>query len=102
MLPVVDFTPAPAISNFTFHRGDRFPHWSDDLLIGSLKAKTLYRLRLRRGELVEREKLVTDLGRIRDVEMGADGLVYLLIEHSDGGSIVRLVPAQDNSTDRIH
>lgn len=102
VLPVVDFTPAPAISNFTFHRGDRFPHWSDDLLIGSLKAKTLYRLRLRRGELVEREKLVTDLGRIRDVEMGADGLVYLLIEHSDGGSIVRLVPAQDNSTDRIH
>ena len=32
--PVVDFTPAPALSNFTFHRGDRFPRWERDLLVG--------------------------------------------------------------------
>ena len=44
------------------------------------------------GEVVEQEKLLDNLGRIRDVEMGADGLVYILIEHSDGGSLVRLVP----------
>lgn len=92
VLPVVDFTPAPALSNLTFHSGDRFPAWKDDILIGSLKALTLYRLRIENGKLIEQEKLVTGLGRIRDVEMGADGLVYIAIEHGDGGSIVRLVP----------
>jgi glucose/arabinose dehydrogenase len=92
--PVVDFTPAPAISSFTFHQGDRFPGWTNDLLVGSLKARTLYRLRIRDGEMTELEKLVTGLGRIRDVEMGADGLVYIAIEHGDNGSLVRLVPVE--------
>lgn len=93
VLPVVDFTPAPALSSLTFHHGQRFAAWKDDILIGSLKALTLYRLRIENDKLVEQEKLVTGLGRIRDVEMGADGLVYIAIEHGDTGSIVRLVPA---------
>jgi aldose sugar dehydrogenase len=92
ILPVVDFTPAPALSNLTFHNGDRFPGWKNDILIGSLKALTLYRLRIEDGQLLEQEKLVTKLGRIRDVEMGADGLVYVALEHGDTGSIVRIVP----------
>jgi glucose/arabinose dehydrogenase len=92
VLPVVDFTPAPAISNFTFHQGNAFPNWGDDLLVGSLKAATLYRVRIKDAVLVEQEKLVTDFGRIRDVAMGADGLVYIAIEHNENGSIWRLVP----------
>ena len=92
VLPVVDFTPAPAISNFTFHRGDRFPNWQDDLLVGTLKAATLYRLRIKDGQLKEQEKLIADFGRIRDVAMGDDGLVYIVIEHNENGSLWRLVP----------
>ena len=65
---------------------------SDDLLVGTLKAATLYRVRIQDGALVEQEKLVTDFGRIRDVAMGADGLVYIAIEHNENGSIWRLVP----------
>ena len=94
--PVVDFTPAPAISNFTFHHGDQFPAWEDDLLVGSLRAQTLYRLRIREGSLVDQEKLVTGLGRIRDVEMGFDGLVYVLLENREGGTLVRLTPIPPN------
>jgi glucose/arabinose dehydrogenase len=92
VLPVVDFTPAPALSNFTFHVGSRFPRWQNDLLVGSLKASTLYRIRIVDGKLVEQEKLLTDFGRIRDVEMGPDGLVYLVIEHNEAGSLWRLRP----------
>ena len=91
-LPVVDFTPAPAVSNITFHRGSQFSAWKNDLLVGSLKAMTLYRLRIENDVLIEQEKLVTKLGRIRDVEMGADGFVYIAIEQGDTGLIVRLVP----------
>ena len=90
--PVVDFTPAPALSNLTVHDGDQFPGWEDDLLVGSLRARTLYRVRIRDGQVLEQEKLLHNLGRIRDVEMGFDGLVYLLLEHTGGGSLVRLRP----------
>ena len=95
VLPVVDFTPAPAISNFTFHKGNRFPDWNDDLLVGSLKAMTLYRVRIKSDGSSEIESLASDLGRIRDVAMGYDGLVYIAIEHDDKGSIVRLVPLKN-------
>ncbi len=93
--PVVDFSPAPALSNLTFYEGDQFPAWNGDMLVGSLKAQTLYRVRVRNGELLEQEKLVTGLGRIRDVEVGRDGLIYVAIEHGDNGSIIRLSPCSD-------
>ncbi len=92
ILPVVDFTPAPAISNHTFHQGDQFTEWENDMLVGSLKAQTLYRLRIVDGKLTEQEKLLTGLGRIRDIEMGADGFVYIVIEHGDKGSLIRVRP----------
>ena len=92
ILPVVDFTPAPSLSNFTFHNGARFARWHNDLLVGSLRAQTLFRIRLDGERVVELEKLLTALGRIRDVEMGFDGLVYVLLEHGEGGSLVRLAP----------
>ena len=92
VLPVVDFTPAPAVSNFTFHNGSKFPRWQNDLLVGSLKASTLYRLRIENNQLVEQEKLITDFGRIRDVEMGDDGFVYIALEHNETGSLWRMIP----------
>jgi len=92
VLPVVDFTPAPAVSNFTFHNGTKFPGWKDDLLVGSLKASTLYRLRFEDNKLVEQEKLITDFGRIRDVAMSDDGFVYIVLEHNETGSLWRMVP----------
>ena len=94
ILPIVDFTPAPAVSNFTFHRGERFDGWGNDILLGTLKESALYRLRIEDGRLIEQEKLVTRFGRIRDVEMGFDGHVYIVIEHGDDGSLWRLVPLQ--------
>ncbi|MEX0345632.1 MAG: PQQ-dependent sugar dehydrogenase [Rhizobiaceae bacterium] len=92
VLPVVDFTPAPAVSNFTFHHGTSFPSWKNDLLVGTLKASTLYRMRIENNKLIEQEKLITDFGRIRDVEMGEDGFVYIVLEHNDTGSLWRMVP----------
>ncbi|MGI9327333.1 MAG: PQQ-dependent sugar dehydrogenase [Pseudomonadales bacterium] len=92
VLPVVDFTPAPAVSNFAFHAGAVFPGWKNDLLVGSLKASTLYRLRIENDQLVEQEKLITDFGRIRDVAMGEDGFVYIALEHNETGSLWRIVP----------
>jgi glucose/arabinose dehydrogenase len=42
--------------------------------------------------VVHRETLLAGLARIRDIEVGPDGAVYLLLEHASGGHIVRMVP----------
>jgi quinoprotein glucose dehydrogenase len=44
-------------------------------------------------KVVRRETLLDGLGRIRDIETGPDGFVYLLLEHASGSRILRLVPA---------
>ncbi len=90
--PKVDLTPTPAVSSFAFYDGKAFPKWRQNMLVGTLKATELYRMEVKGDEVVHRELLLTGLGRIRDVAVGPDGLVYLLLEHASGGRIVRLVP----------
>jgi glucose/arabinose dehydrogenase len=89
--PVVDLTPAPAVSSFIIYDGEQFPAWRKQFLVGSLKATELYRMKIENGTLVERETLLSGLGRIRDIEAAPDGSILLLIEHLDGGHILRLV-----------
>lgn len=38
------------------------------------------------------EVLLKDFYRIRDIELGYDGVLYQLIEHESGGQLLRLVP----------
>ncbi len=91
--PVVDLTPSPAVSSFVIYTGDAFPGWRDQFIVGSLKATELYRFEIRENALVSEELLIGDLARIRDVEIGPLGIPYLLLEHSTGSKIVRLMPA---------
>ncbi len=96
--PVVDLTPSPAVSSFVIYRGDAFPEWQHDVIVGTLKATELYRWELDGDRVVHRETLVSGIGRIRDVETGPDGSIYLLFEHASGGQIARLVPAAGTRT----
>ena len=90
--PVVDLTPSPAVSSFVFYSGEAFPNWQDDIIVGSLKARTLYRMRFRNNKLIHTEILLKELARFRDIEIGNGGEIYVLLEHNSGGQILRLVP----------
>ena len=92
VLPIVDFTPAPALSNLTFYQGAAFADWNGDALVGSLKAGTLYRLRIADNAPMEVERLLINFGRMRDVAIGPEGHVYIALEHNENGSIWRLSP----------
>ena len=95
--PVVDLTPSPAVSSFIFYEGSAFPEWKHDIIVGTLKATELYRMVLDdKNEVVHTEILLQDLARIRDIETGADGAIYLLLEHASGGRVVRLVQGNGN------
>jgi glucose/arabinose dehydrogenase len=90
--PVVDLTPSPAVSSFIITNSSQFPEWSGDFLVGSLKARSLFRFVIENNALVHRETLIEGFARIRDIEEGFNGELYLLLEHNAGGQIVRLAP----------
>ena len=92
--PVVDLTPSPAVSNLLFYSGPEFPHWQDDILVGTLRATDLWRMEVSNGRVVHREKLLADLARFRDIKQGPDGELYILLEHASGGRIIRLEPVR--------
>lgn len=100
-LAVVDFTPSPAVSSMLFYQGDAFPEWKNDILMGTLKSRELFRFSIEENRVIEQEMLLDDFARIRDIEAGADGEIYLLLEHKEGSKIVRLVPPaiEKNSAD---
>ncbi|RTR03931.1 PQQ-dependent sugar dehydrogenase [Halomonas nitroreducens] len=70
-----------------------FAGWQDDLLAGGLRSQRLVRLTVE-GDEVRRAEVLLDgqIGRIRDVRQGPEGLVYLLNDRPDGG-LFRLEPA---------
>ncbi len=95
--PVRQWTPSPAVSGMAFVDGERFARWRGDLLIGALRAQGLIRVRLGGADgetVVEDERLLTGVvGRVRDVRVGPDGLIYLLTDQPNG-ALLRVAPAQ--------
>jgi glucose/arabinose dehydrogenase/mono/diheme cytochrome c family protein len=91
--PVVDLSPSPGVSSFIIYDGLDFPEWQDQFLVGSLKGRLLYRFVIEGDKLVHRETLFSDVARIRDIESGLNGELYVLFEHNAGSKIVRLIPA---------
>ncbi|MDA1073690.1 MAG: PQQ-dependent sugar dehydrogenase [Proteobacteria bacterium] len=100
--PVVDLTPSPAVSSFVFYTGLAFPEWRNNLIVGSLKARTLYRMVLEGNRVVHTETLLSNLARFRDVEIAPDGSILVLLEHNSGGQILRLVPAPATASVPAH
>ncbi|RZU98618.1 glucose/arabinose dehydrogenase [Spiribacter vilamensis] len=82
--PIHVWTPSIAPSGMAFHNGD--------LYVGALAKVHLARLRLDGQEVVSEERLLEDRGwRIRAVESGPDGNLYLLTDQANG-RLVRVNP----------
>lgn len=91
--PLHVWTPSIAPSGMAFITGDRFPQWRGHLLVGALRAQMLVRLELQDDKVVREERLLEgQIGRIRDVRVGPDGLIYLLTDEAQG-ALLRLEPA---------
>jgi glucose/arabinose dehydrogenase len=91
--PIWYWVPSIAPSGMAFYQGDAFPRWRNSLFVGALKDRMLVRLELEGDTIVDEERMLEGrLGRIRDVRVGPDGLLYLLTDDNDG-AIIRLAPA---------
>jgi glucose/arabinose dehydrogenase len=77
-----------APSGMAFYTGSGFPQWQGNVFIGALAGTALWRIELNGDSVVRREALFSELGeRIRDVEQGPDGWIYML---TDRGKLIQI------------
>ena len=92
--PVYYWDPVIAPSGLLFYTGDAFPGWKGSVLIGSMQPGALVRLELQDGKVTKEERYRGELGaRIRDVQQGPDGLVYVVTDEG-AGRLLRVSPAK--------
>lgn len=89
--PVYNWSPSPALSSIRFYNGSAFPKWKGSAFIGTLKYRTLMRATMTKERVVLLETILFNVGRMRDLQVGQDGLIYLI---TDGGELMRLRPAR--------
>jgi glucose/arabinose dehydrogenase len=77
-----------------FYTGSKFPKWSGNAFVGGLASQQLSRLEMDGTKVVREEVLLKGVlnERVRDVEQGPDGFIYLLTDE-DNGKLLRLEPA---------
>jgi glucose/arabinose dehydrogenase len=90
--PVYYWDPVIAPSGMIFYTGNAYPGWKGNIFVGSLTPGALVRLVLQNGRVTREERYLAELGeRIRDVQQGNDGLIYVITD-SPRGRILRLDP----------
>jgi aldose sugar dehydrogenase len=89
--PIYYWNPVISPSGMAFYTGNAFPTWRGNLLIGGLSAQALVRLTLDGAQVTDEQRFAMD-DRIRDVNQGPDGFLYLLTDNSDG-RILRIAPS---------
>ena len=91
--PVITWTPVISPAGFVIYDGDRYPGWNGSGLIGGLSSQSLVRVAFDGTSAREAERF--DMGtRIREVEQGPDGTIWLLEDGGKGaqGRLYRLDP----------
>jgi glucose/arabinose dehydrogenase len=98
--PVVYWMPSISLSGMTFYTGSKLPKWKGDIFVGGQRTgeipgtghleRVLVNDKL---EELRREALLVPLRmRIRDVREGPDELLYMLVDHENGG-VLRIEPS---------
>ena len=91
--PLIDWTPSIAPAGMSQVHGDLFTEWRGDLLVASLAERSLRRVRLDGDQVLGDEIIPLDLDRrLRDVQIGPDGAVFLLTDEPQG-KVLRMTPA---------
>ena len=86
--PIHYWDPSIAPSGMAFISSDKYGNWKGDLLLGSLKFQYLDHCVIKNGKVVKEERLLNGLGRVRSVNQGPDGFLYVGIKNL---GIVKLI-----------
>jgi glucose/arabinose dehydrogenase len=93
--PLHYWVPSIATSGIAIYDGDAFPGWRGSVFVGGLAGTQLARVTFDGTRSVAEETLLAELRhRIRDVRVGPDGYLYLLVD-ARGAPMLRLEPVTD-------
>lgn len=91
--PVTYWVPSIAPCGLTMVKGDVYPAWRDNLLVGALALTHVARVEIdQQGKYVGQEKLLEKIGRVRAIAQSPDGYIFVATESP--GMLVRLIPLQ--------
>jgi glucose/arabinose dehydrogenase len=91
--PVYYWDPVITPSAIVIYHGTLFPEWEGSFLVGGLTGTKLVRLRMENDRVAGEEWMLQDRhARIRDVQQGPDGAVYVLTEEGAASALLRLRP----------
>lgn len=83
--PLYYWDPVIAPSGMVFYRGGMFPEWEGQILTGALQGDHgLVRLQLDGDAVAGEGRHLQGIGRVRDVDLAADGAVMLLTDKPNG------------------
>lgn len=87
--PLHHWTPSIAPSGMAFITSNKYPNWKGHLLVGSLKFQYLNKCVIKNNKVIEEERLLDGIGRVRSVRQGPDGYIYVGVENV---GIVKIIP----------
>lgn len=94
--PVFHYATSAALSGIAFYTGSAFPQWRNNLFVGAMTPRFLARLVVANGRVEREEKLLLEKKwRVRVVQTGPDGFLYLGVQRASdgtGGVIARIRP----------
>jgi aldose sugar dehydrogenase len=88
--PKVSWNPVISPSGLIVYSGALFPEWKGNLFIGGLSSQSLIRVEVN-GDAAREAARYAMGARIREVEQGPDGAIWLL-EDGKGGRLLKLTP----------
>lgn len=88
--PELYWIPSIAACGMTFVKSDKYPGWENDIIVGSLRFNYIIRCILEGDSVAGEEILLRNIGRVRNVEMGRDGYLYVATEGP--GAIYKVMP----------
>lgn len=87
--PIHYWVPSIAPSGMAFVTSDVYPQWKGNLMVGSLRFRYLEMLVMDGAKVIKREKILDNIGRVRDVRQGPDGYLYVSVENK---GILKIFP----------
>lgn len=85
--PIYYWDPVIAPCGMAYYDDSLFPSWRGNIFIAGLGVEHLVRLQMHEGQVVGEERLLNNIGRIRDVEVGPNGALWLALSK---GEIVKI------------
>jgi len=88
------YDPSIEPGGIVYYLGDKLD-FKNDMIMASMKPENLDRLKINEGKVEYQKSILSGLGRIRDVNEGPDGYLYIITSNTDGKAF------PDSSDDKL-